>query len=105
MSLKSCSAILLGVVVLAVVAGCPEREKELAPGEQYVYTCKEGDDSFADVADKVYGDAKHASLIEKANLAVEADELKPGAKLVVPPLTTEEGETIAPKGCDRQKIY
>ena len=104
MSGKAHLVIALGLGLIAVVAGC-ETQKELAPGEQYVYTVKEGDESLQAIAEKVYGDAGHASMIEKANPAMDAKALKPGSKLIVPPMKTLEGKVIAPKECARQAIY
>ena len=98
-------AVLLGLSVLLVSAGCAQEKDVAATGQQYVYTVREGDSSLKQIAQRVYGTDEHVSLIEKANPAVKGDTPKPGTKLVIPPMVTPEGKVIAPKECTRKPVY
>jgi len=51
-----------------------------------VYVVAEGDEGFADIAEKVYGDPKYWRLIAEANPGVDPRMLKPGDELFIPPL-------------------
>ncbi|KPK83550.1 MAG: hypothetical protein AMJ81_07965 [Phycisphaerae bacterium SM23_33] len=90
---------------MMLLAGCSGQGEVATSEHRFVYTVREGDGSLTDVAKRVYGDSKHVSLIQQANPSVEPDALEPGTKLVIPPLTGDEGQLIAPKECQRQKIY
>ena len=98
--IAACVAALTGV---ALLAGCQEPATGL--DQQYVYTVQAGDSSFQDVAERVYGDAGHAAMIEKANPAVKGADLKPGTELVVPPLKGPGGRMVAPMECSRKPVY
>lgn len=98
-------AVLLGLSVLLVAAGCGQEKDVATTGQQYVYTVREGDSSLRQIAQRVYGTDQHVSLIEKANPAVKGQALKPGTKLVIPPMMTPEGQVVAPKECDRRPVY
>ena len=69
------------------------------------YTVKEGQTSFRDVAETVYGDPNQAGEIAEANPDVTGADIKPGAKLKVPHLKDPEGKTIEPKQCDREQVW
>lgn len=52
------------------------------PGE---YVVRAGDAGFWAIAEKVYGDGRYWPLIAKANPSVDANALRPGQKLIIPP--------------------
>ncbi len=54
-------------------------------GEATTYTVKKGDNGFWVVAENVYGNGKHWTLIRDANPTVSSTALQPGMKLVCPP--------------------
>ncbi|MDY6913728.1 MAG: LysM peptidoglycan-binding domain-containing protein [Planctomycetota bacterium] len=54
--------------------------------EQRIYTVQKGDAGFWGIATKVYGDGKHWRLIENANPNAVSRSLRPGQKLIIPPL-------------------
>jgi nucleoid-associated protein YgaU len=61
-------------------------ERVPVPAKQpQTYTVKLGD-SFWSIANKVYGDGKHVSLIAAANPQASSDRLRPGQTLTIPPL-------------------
>ncbi len=51
-----------------------------------IYIVREGDSGFWTVAEHVYGEGKHWPLIAKANPQVDTNALRPGQKLIIPPL-------------------
>ena len=60
-----------------------------APAAGSVYTVREGDQGFWDVAKKVYGDGKYMELIAKANPGVNPRKLRIGQELNTPVMTAE----------------
>ncbi len=55
-------------------------------GEATTYTVKKGDNGFWVIAEKVYGNGKHYTLIRDANPSVSSTALRPGQKIICPPL-------------------
>jgi len=69
-------------------------------GQPQTYTVKQGDAGFWGVAEKVYKNGKYYTLIAKANPDADPYNLKPGQKLIIPPLpgsTTRKAQAVAPK--------
>jgi len=58
-----------------------------ATGRKRTYTVKAGDAGFWAVAQAVYGDGKHWTLIRDANPEADSNTLRPGQVLVIPPLS------------------
>lgn len=54
------------------------------------YVVADGDDGFWGIAQKVYGEGKYSTRIEAANPGVDSDNLQPGDRLVIPPLTADD---------------
>jgi len=50
------------------------------------YTVRKGDNGFADIAKKVYGDGAQWGLIESANVGVDSKRLRENMVLTIPPL-------------------
>jgi len=71
-----------GPVSVTLDTGAPAR----------VYFVAEGDEGFADIAEKVYGDAKYWRLIAEGNPGVDPRMLKPGDELFIPLLSAEDGD-------------
>jgi len=62
-----------------------------AAGKPQIYVVQAGDyRGFWGVAEKVYGDGKYYRLIAQANPGVDPHKLRPGKKLVIPPLPKKE---------------
>lgn len=68
------------------------------PTGQRVYVVKSGDAGFWGIAQTVYGDGRHWTLIAKANPQVTSGGLRPGMKLVIPPLTTSSAGAASRPG-------
>jgi len=62
-----------------------------------IYIVKDGDAGFWAVSQAAYGEGKHWLLIARANPNAISSALRPGQKLLVPPLT-DEGRTAPPPG-------
>lgn len=63
---------------------------------QRTYIVRAGDNGFWGVAKNVYGDGKYYLLIRKANPEVNSQKLRPGQRLVVPPLSSLPAKTSSP---------
>lgn len=93
-------ASILALAVVGTLAGCQDQ------GEAgWIYTLREGDDSFMAVSQKVYDDPGYADEIARANPDVGEEELEPGTKLDIPEVIDPTGTKVFPKGCDRKQIY
>ena len=105
--MKQTLVVMVSLVVAAALGSGCEAQKGASAGyeKEWVYTVKPGDASFADISTRVYGDAKHADQIAKANPTVDEKKLQPGEKLVINELRDEKGQPLYPKECDRRKIY
>ncbi|MFW5690552.1 MAG: LysM peptidoglycan-binding domain-containing protein [Planctomycetota bacterium] len=55
-------------------------------GEATTYTVQKGDNGFWVIAEKHYGNGKYYTLIRDANPTVSSTALRPGKKLICPPL-------------------
>lgn len=64
-------------------------------GRRY-YIVQSGDMGYWGIARKVYGDGKYSYLIDRANPGVDSYSLKPGDRLVVPPLKESATEPSRP---------
>lgn len=90
------------VCAAVLVGGCESQTVDAGVGERlYTYTVQQGDTSYGQIADKVYGDETLAETIAKANPDVEAGNLQTGQELTIPAIYGM-GE---PKGCDRKDVY
>jgi len=57
-----------------------------------IYVVQQGDNGFWDIAEKQYGDGKYYELIAQANPDADTNSLRPGQRLILPPLP----ETASP---------
>ena len=57
----------------------------VTPGGQSIYIVKKGDAGFWGIAQSVYGNGKHWTVIAKANPKLNSTMLRPGTQLVIPP--------------------
>jgi nucleoid-associated protein YgaU len=71
----------------SAAAPAPTVSATTPPGARKVYTVQAGDAGFWGVAKKVYGDGKYHEVIASANPDADSAKLKPGQKLIIPPLT------------------
>jgi len=94
-------------VLLVVLAGgfwlgCEQQEMKVSSDTgPYMYTVREGDASFRQIAERVYGDGRYGNHIAEANPDVSPDELEPGQRLTIPQFS----EKITPMKCNRQRTY
>jgi hypothetical protein len=89
-----------GILSACLLVGCA--------AEKNVYVVQSEDQSFRDVAARVYPGQpadEVADEIREANPKVSEDDLKPGVQLVVPEVKDEMGSPIEPKECNRAKVY
>ena len=98
----TCLALVFGLY------GCNAQD-QTADGEAaqivWYYQVKATENSFAEIAEKVYGDPQYAPLIAEANPTVEESALAVGDRLMIKSRTDTEGRVVEPRGCDRKKIY
>ncbi|MFP4356181.1 MAG: hypothetical protein ACLFUJ_13760 [Phycisphaerae bacterium] len=66
----------------------------------YVYTLREGDESYEDVSRRVYETDKYAELISTSNPDIAESEFKPGLKITIPQV-----QNLSPIHCDWQRLY
>ncbi|MFW6133132.1 MAG: LysM peptidoglycan-binding domain-containing protein [Planctomycetota bacterium] len=67
------------------------------PSRARTYTVKEGDAGFWTVSVKVYGNGKHWKRIQDANSDADTRRLRPGQKLIIPPLEDVRTEADEPR--------
>ncbi len=97
----------VAALAILMIGGCAQQAEMAAAGSgtQWVYTVQQGDADLRTVSGKVYGDEDHWRIIAQANPDVEPSELEPGQELMIPELADPQGQSIAPKGCDRMEVY
>jgi len=71
------------VIISVTPAARPPR---IGPLQQRTYVVKKGDAGFWGIAENVYGHGKYYWLIAKANPQADSKKLRPGLKLLIPPL-------------------
>jgi nucleoid-associated protein YgaU len=62
-------------------------------GEE-IYTVKRGDAGFWGISEKVYGAGKYYALIRDANPNLNPNALKPGTKIIIPPLDKRKKASV-----------
>jgi len=105
--MKMSLAFLITAAMLLGLTGCAGEDKTPSAGapqarEQWVYTVKPGDDSYAAIAKQVYGDRSLAGKIADANPKIQEHQLQAGTRLVIP---VEPGVTPPARGCQRVVVY
>ena len=66
-----------------------------AVSDKNIYVVQSDDKGFWTIAEKRYGHGKYMYLIAKANQGVRSDKLRPGQKIIVPPMPSTAGSTVS----------
>ena len=105
--MRTALIVLFGASLLVGLAGCNGNDDEVTAGstnqrEMWSYTVLPGDSSYAQIAQRVYGDQSKGDLIAGANPRIPEASLNEGVDIKVPAL---EGVVGPPRGCKRIGVY